>query len=42
MSNETTDVAVRELLIEKFKYATWESKLEAHFLTQKSKLDKVP
>jgi len=34
-------LAVRELLIEKFKYATWESKLESYFLTHKSSLDKV-
>lgn len=34
-------LAVRELKIEKFKYATWEPKLESHFLTHKSKLDKV-
>lgn len=34
-------LAVREIKIEKFKYATWESKLESYFLTHKSKLDKV-
>ncbi len=34
-------LAVRELKIEKFKYATWESKLESYFLTHKSKLDRV-
>lgn len=40
-TKQFADLAVRELLIEKFKYATWESKLEAHFLTHKSKFDKV-
>lgn len=40
-TEQLVDIAVRELLVEKFKYATWESKVEAHFLTQKSKLDKV-
>lgn len=34
-------LATRELKIEKFKIATWGSRLEAHFLTHKSKLDKV-
>ncbi len=34
-------LAVREVKIEKFKYATWDSKLESYFLTHKSKLDKV-
>ena len=34
-------LAVRDLKIEKFKYVTWESKLESYFLTHKSKLDKV-
>ncbi len=34
-------LAVRELLIEKFSCATWESKLESYFLTHKSSLDKV-
>lgn len=40
-SRHLEDIAVRELLIEKFKYATWESKVEAHFFTHKSSLDKV-
>lgn len=40
-SEQLVDLAVRELKVEKFKYATWESKLESHFLTHKSKLDKV-
>jgi parvulin-like peptidyl-prolyl isomerase len=40
-TKQFADLAVRELLIEKFKHATWESKLETHFLTHKSKFDKV-
>lgn len=34
-------LATRELKIEKFKQATWGSKLESYFLSYKSKLDKV-
>ena len=34
-------LAVRELKIEKFKQASWGHQLEAYFLTQKSRLDKV-
>ncbi len=33
--------ATREIKIEKFKQATWGSKLESHFLQYKSQLDKV-
>lgn len=34
-------LAIRQLKIEKFKIATWGSKLESYFLAHKSKLDKV-
>lgn len=34
-------LATRELKIEKFKLATWGSRLESHFLNYKSQLDKV-
>lgn len=40
-TEQLVDIAVRELLIEKLKYATWKSKVESHFLTHKSSLDKV-
>lgn len=40
-TEQLVDIAVKELLIEKFSCATWESKLESHFLSQKPKLDKV-
>lgn len=40
-TEQLTNLAVRELKIEKFSCATWESKLESYFLTYKSKLDKV-
>lgn len=38
---QLNEVAIRELKIEKFKQATWESKLESHFLSHKAQLDKV-
>jgi parvulin-like peptidyl-prolyl isomerase len=42
MTNEQLDaLAKRELKIEKFKITTWEHCLESHFLTHKSKLDRV-
>ncbi|MGL4622291.1 MAG: peptidylprolyl isomerase [Chroococcidiopsis sp.] len=42
MTNEQLNaLAIRELKIEKFKITTWEHCLESHFLTHKSKLDRV-
>ncbi len=40
-TKQLVNLAVRELKIEKFKYATWEFKLESYFLTHKSSFDKV-
>lgn len=40
-SEKLEALATRQLRIEKFKQATWGSKLESHFLNYKSKLDKV-
>ena len=34
-------LATRELRIDKFKQATWDSRLESYFLTSKSQLDQV-
>nr|WP_248277633.1 peptidylprolyl isomerase [Brasilonema sp. UFV-L1] len=35
------DLAVRPVLLEKFKIATWESKVDAYFLNRKASLDRV-
>lgn len=40
-SEKLEALATRQLRIDKFKVATWGSKLESHFLNCKSKLDKV-
>ena len=40
-SSQLEDAATRELKIEKFRIATWGSKLESYFLTYKYQLDKV-
>jgi parvulin-like peptidyl-prolyl isomerase len=38
---QLTDIATRELKIEKFKQAMWEQKLNFYFLSRKQQLDKV-
>lgn len=39
--SQLEDLAVRPLLIEKFKQANWGSKVESYFLTRKTNLDQV-
>ncbi|MEB3338760.1 MAG: peptidylprolyl isomerase [Leptolyngbyaceae bacterium] len=39
--DQVTALATRELRINKFKQATWGTKLESHFLNRKAQLDKV-
>ncbi len=40
-SDRLSEIAVRQLKIEKFKHQTWGSKIESHFLKRKAQLDKA-